>query len=133
MIEIHVHQSPALDLKIAEINDRLKDIDLKQDEILDTLDRIQSKIRRVMATQDELLKELGEINLTTDELAADVDALIAKADDPAEKEAVKAQLVSLKTKLQAIASKYTPEELPPTAPENEFRDRDRAAAAKRNV
>lgn len=62
-----------------------------------------------MATQAELLQELAEINATTNELGDDVDALILKADNPAEKEAVKVELQALKGKLQAIASKYTPE------------------------
>lgn len=65
-----------------------------------------------MATQAELLQELQEINATTDELAVDVDSLIAKADNPAERAAVKAELVTLKEKLKAIASKHTPEAIP---------------------
>lgn len=97
MIDIHVHNSPALNEKL--------------DEIINKLDFVIRQQRRVMATQEELLNELGEINRTTDELAKDVEDLIVKVGqpgDPAEKEEIKSQLVTLKAKLQAIASQHEP-------------------------
>lgn len=111
MIEIHVHQSPSLDLKIGEISNKLEDIDKRLDDLHNILVETRRIQRRIMASQEELLTELGEINRTTDELALDVQDMITKmgqAEDPAQKEEIKAQLVALKGKLQGIAAQHEP-------------------------
>jgi hypothetical protein len=75
------------------------------------LDYLIEGQRKIMAKVDELLLELAEANTTTNEIAADIADLIAKLDgglSVAEADAVKAELVLLKTKLQGVAASHTP-------------------------
>lgn len=67
-----------------------------------------------MTTIAEIKQELVEINATTNELADDVNDLISRIPDGAGLDDVKSELVTLKGKLQGIASQWTPATPPPT-------------------
>jgi cell division protein FtsB len=67
--------------------------------------------RKTLAKVDELKAELVEANATTNEIATDVDDLVARLSgglSEAEADDVKAELVALKGRLQAVAAVHTP-------------------------
>lgn len=85
-----------------------------------TLKILRKQGVRIMATVNELLVELAEANVTTNEIAADVDVLLSKLADgglsAAETEQVRTEIVALKSRLQGVAAKYTPDVVPPVDP-----------------
>jgi hypothetical protein len=91
-IHVHIHHSATLEAKV---------------------DKILSQQEKMMATIEEIRQELVEINEVTNEMADDVNDLINRVPDGAGMEEIKSSLVSLKGRLQGIASQHTPNSTPP--------------------
>ena len=84
------------------------------------LDIIQKQLEVIMAKVDDLLADLKEANATTDEIANDVDVLLSKLVagglTAAETTQVQSEIAALKTRLQGVAAKYTPDVTVSTIP-----------------